>query len=183
MDKKDTAHAKKKPAKTEKKPNKLAPLIEQIRSTGRYYLSIPIVPYFVFLALAILLNFLMELEVFPFFIRIYCGLILFIIAGAIYYLSWKTIRKYVEAVNILEVQPPLVLFEGMFRYSRNPVFIAGLFAFAGLCVLINNAWGILLIPFLVFTLNTFAFPPREYLMREEYGESYQDYAQKVGRWL
>lgn len=183
MDKQDTSQTKNKKIKAEKKPNKLTPLIEQIRSTGRYYLSLPIVPFFVFLALAVLLNLLMELEVFPFFIRIYCGLILFIIAGAIYYLAWKTIRKYVEAVNILEVQPPLVLFEGMFRYSRNPVFIAGLFAFAGLSVLMNNAWGILLIPFLVFTLNRFAFPPREYLMREEYGELYLDYAQKVGRWL
>jgi protein-S-isoprenylcysteine O-methyltransferase Ste14 len=183
MDKKDTPPAQNKKIKKEKKLNKLAPLIGRLRTTGRYYLSIPLIPYCVFFVLALVLNIFIELEVFPFFIRIYCGLILFIIAGALYYLSWKTIRKYVEAVNILEVQPPLVLFEGMFRYSRNPVFIAGLFAFAGLCVLINNAWGILLIPFLVFTLNTFAFPPREYMMREEYGELYDDYAQKVGRWL
>lgn len=146
------------------------------------YMEIPATHYAIFVSISVILNVIIPLEFFPFFIRLYCGLIMLSVGMLIFYLSWRTIKKYAE-LSPLEIQPPLMVFEGLFKYSRNPVFIASLFAFISLFIFINNAWGIIITPLLILSMNKFVFPPREARMRMEHGAAFDDYKEKVSRWM
>ena len=73
--------------------------------------------------------------------------------------------------------------EGIFSRSRNPMYI-GMFVFLiGISVCSMNLLSILS-PFLfLFCIMLVFIPKEERMMRDEFGEEYVNYTNKVRRWL
>jgi len=77
-----------------------------------------------------------------------------------------------------------VVTNGPFRYTRNPVYLAMGFIVAGVAIIVNNAW-------LFITFHILGYPILHYLVvlpEEEYlkqtiGEAYNEYMDKVRRWI
>jgi len=72
---------------------------------------------------------------------------------------------------------------GVYRYSRNPMYVGFLFILCGWGVFLGSALALVGIPAFVACLNRLQIAPEERAMREKFGASYTRYASAVRRWL
>ncbi|MCO4320763.1 methyltransferase family protein [Aliidiomarina quisquiliarum] len=73
--------------------------------------------------------------------------------------------------------------QGLFRYSRNPIYAGLLLLLLGLAVLLANAVAFILLPFYVLYMSRFQIQPEERFMRRKFGKEYEIYFTKVRRWI
>ena len=73
--------------------------------------------------------------------------------------------------------------EGPFRVSRNPLYVGLLVFYLGLALLAPTFWGLVLFPAAVLLLLWGAIRPEERFLHERFGASYDEYTRRVRRWL
>lgn len=73
--------------------------------------------------------------------------------------------------------------QGLFRYSRNPIYVGLLLLLVGLAVLLANALAFILLPIYVLYMSRFQIQPEERFMRQKFGKDYKIYVTKVRRWI
>ena len=72
---------------------------------------------------------------------------------------------------------------GVYRYSRNPMYVGFALVLAAWAVVLASAWALLAVPFFVIYMNRFQIAPEERALREIFGDSFRAYEQRVRRWL
>ena len=72
---------------------------------------------------------------------------------------------------------------GVFRASRNPMYLGMLLVLAGWAVFLGNAAAALLVPAFVAWMTRFQIRPEERALTARFGASYLDYCARVRRWL
>ena len=78
---------------------------------------------------------------------------------------------------------PELLQEGVFRFSRNPIYLGLGLLQVGVGLWMDNLWVILMtLPALV-AVHVVAVRPEEIYLEERFGELYRDYRSRVRRWL
>ncbi len=72
---------------------------------------------------------------------------------------------------------------GVYKFTRNPMYLGLILAIAGLAVFFGTLSGAII--FLIFTayLTRFQIVPEEVILREKFRDSYQNYEEKVRRWF
>ncbi len=78
---------------------------------------------------------------------------------------------------------PRLTTEGPFRYSRNPSYLALAMIYAGIAVVRNLLWAILLLPLVVYVIQREVIGREERYLERTFGEEYLDYKAKVRRWV
>jgi protein-S-isoprenylcysteine O-methyltransferase Ste14 len=73
--------------------------------------------------------------------------------------------------------------EGPYRLSRNPLYVGMLALYLGLALLAPTVWGLVLFPAAFLLVLWGAVLPEERFLHERFGASYDDYTQRVRRWL
>lgn len=88
--------------------------------------------------------------------------------------SWRIGIDYEEKTDLIS--------HGLFKYSRNPIFLGVLISYLGTFLIIPNilSFSILLVTFV--TIQTQVRLEEEYLESAQ-GQEYTDYKSKVGRWF
>jgi protein-S-isoprenylcysteine O-methyltransferase Ste14 len=76
-----------------------------------------------------------------------------------------------------------VVAQGVYRYTRNPMYLGMLLVLAGAAVWLSNlsAWAVL--PAFVAYMNRFQILPEERALAAKFGPGYADYARSVRRWI
>ena len=72
---------------------------------------------------------------------------------------------------------------GIYRRTRNPMYVALLLALLGWGVYLANAFALLIALAFVPYMNRFQILPEERALREAYGEDFLDYTRRDRRWL
>ena len=72
---------------------------------------------------------------------------------------------------------------GIFRRSRNPMYLGVLLILAGWAVWLANVAAFLLLPVFVAYLNRFQIAPEERALEARFGTTFVDYRRAVRRWL
>ena len=72
---------------------------------------------------------------------------------------------------------------GVYRYTRNPMYLGILLALAGWAVYLTNAAAALLLPAFVVYLNQFQIKPEEHVLLEKFGPQFAQYTSRVRRWI
>lgn len=72
---------------------------------------------------------------------------------------------------------------GIYRFSRNPMYLGFLLALCGWCVYCDNWASALTLPMFVAYMNRFQIQPEERALEQHFGKQFTDYKQAVGRWL
>lgn len=72
---------------------------------------------------------------------------------------------------------------GVYRFSRNPMYLAMLLLLAAWGLWLGNIASWLLLPLSVWLLNTLQIKPEERVLRARFGREFEDYARRVRRWL
>jgi len=72
---------------------------------------------------------------------------------------------------------------GPYRWSRNPMYLSLTMQGAGLALLVNSLWPLLLLPVAVAILIAGIIRREESYLSRAFGEEYAAYRARVGRWL
>jgi len=98
--------------------------------------------------------------------------------------AWMVVTMKRAGTPIHNSATPTMLVErGPFRWTRNPMYLFGSVAYAGLALLIFEPWSLLLLP-LVLVLTHFGVVLREEAFLERrFGDAYRAYTHRVRRWL
>ncbi|MEW5869341.1 MAG: isoprenylcysteine carboxylmethyltransferase family protein [Chloroflexota bacterium] len=109
--------------------------------------------------------------------------ILGILAG-ISLLSWATLHMVQSRTTLNPLTDPRVLVtEGPFRLSRNPMYLGTLLAYTGLAVFVGSlqAW---CFPLIFFAAANWLFIPyEETILKQVFAENYEAYRRAVRRWV
>lgn len=77
----------------------------------------------------------------------------------------------------------LIIENGPYRYSRNPMYVALTMMYLGLSCISNVLWPLLLLPIVLIILQVAVIKREEVYLQEAFGEKYTNYCQRVRRWL
>ena len=72
---------------------------------------------------------------------------------------------------------------GIFRFSRNPIYLANMMLIAGLGLFVGNWWLVLLAPLDGLATRKLAIEREEAHLEARFGKTYRDYTKTVNRWL
>lgn len=96
--------------------------------------------------------------------------------------AWQALRRAGVAIDRVGLPPRLVT-GGPYRWSRNPMYLAGLLILAGLALLLGSATPFLGVPVFGVWSGAGVVRAEEALLEDELGEEYRAYRERVRRWI
>jgi protein-S-isoprenylcysteine O-methyltransferase Ste14 len=78
---------------------------------------------------------------------------------------------------------PEIISTGIYRYTRNPMYVSMGLLQAGLGVALGNAWVLLLVPVTWAVIYAIAIRHEEAYLERKFGSVYLDYKASVRRWF
>ena len=108
--------------------------------------------------------------------------VLFALAAAIGISALWQFRR--EGTNFRPDRPALALATGgIYRYTRNPMYLAATLGYLALAAADNNAWFLLLMWPMLALINWGVIGREERYLERRFGTPYSDYCHRVRRWL
>ena len=80
-------------------------------------------------------------------------------------------------------QATALVTSGMFRWSRNPMYLGFLLILIGWGVVLNNAAAIVAALTFIPYMNRWQIAPEERVLRSNFGEAFEAYASRTRRWI
>ena len=81
-------------------------------------------------------------------------------------------------------QPTIALVEEFpYTLTRNPIYLSFTLMYCGLTALFNTLWGLLMLPFVLLTMYSGVIAREERYLEKKFGSIYQQYKQRVRRWI
>lgn len=93
-------------------------------------------------------------------------------------------RRAATTVNPMKPQDSsAVVRSGVYRYTRNPMYLGFLFALLGWAVWLAAPWSLLGPLVYVLWMTRFQIIPEERALARRFGDDYLDYYRRVRRWV
>lgn len=144
----------------------------------------PLPPYLVLVSVLVMagLRFLVPVEILVWFPFNLLGVLFFFAGLAISLWSSRKFKRVGTNINTF-YEPGVLVTDGPFRYTRNPMYLGFALLLIGVSVLFG-AFTSFLVP-LVFILitNRWYIQFEERWMMDKFGHQYDDYRRKTRRWL
>ena len=107
-----------------------------------------------------------------------------LLGGAFALTCWAK-RVFEEAgTNVPPNKPATVIVQdGPYRYTRNPMYLSFVMGFAGLALLAGAPMMLLTTASLFYFLDQRVIVPEEEYLTVKFGEPYRDYMKQVRRWI
>ena len=108
-----------------------------------------------------------------------------IIIGLIIILSAIILfKKYKTTITPLNPSDATKLIvHGIYKFSRNPMYLGLLLILSGISILQNPIGGLLLVPLFILYLNHFQIIPEESAMLDLFKDDFLKYKENVRRWI
>lgn len=148
-------------------------------------LKVPPVIVFIVFALAMyLLDLVLPVGFFDFFGRALLAQVLVGIAVVVGGLSLLPFFMKKTTVDPTKPEKASVLItNGVYRFSRNPMYFALLVLLLALGLILGNAFNTLVAAGFVGYMNRFQIIPEERMLLQKFGRSYKDYLARTRRWF
>ena len=104
---------------------------------------------------------------------LYIGLVIFVLASAM---------SVITSVNFAATPLDEPVSKGVYRISRNPIYLSGFLFYIGIGIA-TASWVILLCAILWIVLFHIVLPPEEHFLLEKYGDPYREYMNNTPRWI
>ena len=109
--------------------------------------------------------------------------ILFIVFGVYFnlwvYFCYKRVGNPMETVRM----PRVLIVSGLFRVSRNPLYLGMFFILIGEAVLLGSVVSFVLPLFFIVGTSVWVVPIEERNLERRFGKKYLVYKKRVGRWV
>jgi protein-S-isoprenylcysteine O-methyltransferase Ste14 len=97
---------------------------------------------------------------------------------------WALAKFRAAGTTISPSRPASTLVtHGPFRLSRNPMYLGLSLLYLGVMLLVNSAWPLLLLPFVIAILHLTVIRKEERYLSATFGIGYDEYRRRVRRWL
>jgi protein-S-isoprenylcysteine O-methyltransferase Ste14 len=107
-----------------------------------------------------------------------------LVGGGIVLAAWfaRTMRS---ADTTMHINKPVsrVVQDGPFRFSRNPGYLSLTMLYAGIAVLRNALWAVVLLPLVVYVIQREVIEREERYLERTFGEEYLNHKARVHRWV
>lgn len=148
-------------------------------------LKIPPVPVaFLFAGLMFVLATFLPFGYFDFFGRKYLMFTLVILAV---FIGMISLIHFFRAGTSIDPSAPSrtsrLITEGLYKYSRNPMYLALLLLLLAWGLYLGNAFNTLLAAGFVYYMNLFQILPEEEVLLQKFPKEYQRYCVSVRRWF
>lgn len=110
------------------------------------------------------------------------GVILLMLAGWITIAALVAFRRAKTTV-IPHQEPSALITDGIYRYSRNPIYLADVLILLGLSLIWGSALGLLLTPALMLVLDKRFIQPEEARLKAAFGDAFETYRARVRKWI
>ncbi len=108
------------------------------------------------------------------------GILLAGVAGFV----WMVATMKRAGTPIHNAATPIALVQtGPFRFTRNPMYLFGSIAYAGLALLLTEVWSLALLPIVLVVTHYGVVLREEVLLERRFGSNYAQYRVRVRRWL
>ena len=98
--------------------------------------------------------------------------------------SFKLFARYKTTISPLKPSDATALVtEGMYRYSRNPMYLGLLLLTIASTIWFGTWFGIIVNILFIFLINFLQIIPEEEALLEIFGEEYEEYKKNVRRWI
>ena len=112
------------------------------------------------------------------------SLFLLILGFTVFTLAVKAFNRQKTTVNPLEPrQASSLVSSGIFKYSRNPMYLGMLIVLLSISFKFNLAGGIVISLFFYLFITKFQILPEEEAMNELFGDEFIEYSNRTRRWI
>lgn len=104
-----------------------------------------------------------------------------LLLDAVALLGFRTART---TMNPMRPENSTALVErGVYRFTRNPMYLGLLLILAGWCTWLGNAVAFSVLPMFLAYITRFQILPEERMLASRFGRGYIDYQARVRRWI
>lgn len=108
----------------------------------------------------------------------------FLLAGCFGFPAFRAFRRSGTTIDPVRIERASSLVTGgIYRVSRNPMYVALALLLAAWAIWLGGAWVWLGPPALVLWLDRLQIRPEERVMAARFGREYEEYTRKVRRWI
>lgn len=109
------------------------------------------------------------------------GVVLIVLGAAVF---WWGMKTFAGRTGIMLQRPADTLVTtGPYQWSRNPQYVGFTAIYVGVALLANIAWSLFLLPLVLIAVVLAVILREETYLRGRFGETYDAYCRRVGRWL
>lgn len=97
----------------------------------------------------------------------------------------SALRRFIVSKNTLVTIRPASSLEtsGIYAFTRNPMYISLVCLYTGLAIFFGNWWTLILIPVLVAAVQLYVIKKEEQYLQQAFGSNYDEYKNRVRRWI
>ena len=136
--------------------------------------------------LCVLIIFLSK-SIFPSFVfsyKLQLGIFVSTIGFLLLIISIKSFIDNKTTINPLNLKKSTYLVtSGVFRFSRNPMYLGMLLFLLGAAIILNIIGGLIISILFIFYMNFFQIIPEEKALQNLFGKNYRNYRKTVRRWI
>ncbi|MDQ4122858.1 MAG: isoprenylcysteine carboxylmethyltransferase family protein [Acidobacteriota bacterium] len=113
---------------------------------------------------------------------IIAGIVLIVFAGFVIFAAF---RAFSAAKTNIEPWKPTtaIVSSGVYRFSRNPIYLAMTLLYVGAALLLDSVWVLLFVIPVLFLINFGVILREEKYLTAKFGKEYLDYKKRVRRWI
>lgn len=99
--------------------------------------------------------------------------------------AFGALRQMIQAHTSPDPHSPTtsVVTTGVFRFTRNPIYVGYLCVLISIPLIFGNYWGLVAAPVQVYLFNRLIITREESYLSGKFGQDYLDYKSKVRRWV
>ncbi len=135
-----------------------------------------------FFLLALALHFILPIQNIIFPLHAYLGFTLIFLGLILNFWSVATLKRNNTSIDFNNTPTRLVT-DGVFRISRNPIYLSGVVFSLGVSILLGSLVVLIFSISLLLVLNKYHIPYEEIELEKIFGKEYLEYKHKVRRWL
>jgi protein-S-isoprenylcysteine O-methyltransferase Ste14 len=134
------------------------------------------------LAVGLLLNLKFPMRFLPHKVAAILGVTLIGVSVGLVSQTFQRMRR--AGTNVDPYEPATVLVtDGPFKFTRNPLYLSLTLFYAGVAMLVNALWAMLLLLAVLFVVNRGVIEREERYLDRKFGEQYRQYKERVRRWI
>ncbi len=138
--------------------------------------------YLGFLAAGIIMHFIKPLAIFGrFWVGLAAGLPLVFVGALLIIFAVRMLRAAHVDPRFKPVEA--IVSGGLYGYTRNPMYLAFTLIYAGIALVVNSFWPLVLLLFLLVLMHYGVIRREERYLEKRFGDEYRAYRSRVHRWI
>ena len=131
---------------------------------------------------ALLLRWIRPLPMVPAWAALWPGIVLALLGMGILVVGRRAMESVGTNVNPM-LPTTAIVTSGLFRFTRNPLYVGMTIFYVGLTLALNTWWGVILLAPVLVVMHSGVILREERYLERKFGDAYREYRAKVRRYL